>query len=240
MEVTMNNEFMNALLEAQKELMHVPETGTNPHFGSSYATLEGTWEYVKPAFNGRGIYIQQVAHPRDDGVAVETVFHGYGSSLSGGEVFVKAQKQDPQGFGSALTYARRYSLSLACGVGGDDDDDGNRAMDNHNRQTKGAPATKKVKATTNSLGDKKPLPAPSLDPLKYTVMTGGSVVCEFDSATKFYGYCRQYISNPDNVAHVAMYKDTKESILSAVSNSEGETKEGLEEISRNFLKAGEA
>ena len=36
-------------------------------------------------------------------------------------------KRTAQGFGSALTYARRYSLSLACGIGSEEDDDGNQA-----------------------------------------------------------------------------------------------------------------
>jgi hypothetical protein len=54
---------------------------------------------------------------------VETLFvHVSGETLSGGILHVPAAKQDPQGYGSALTYARRYSLMAACGIAPEDDD----------------------------------------------------------------------------------------------------------------------
>ena len=60
-------------------------------------------------------------------VIVETVFvHESGETFSGGKLHVPASKQDPQGYGSALTYARRYSLMAACGIA-PEDDDGNMA-----------------------------------------------------------------------------------------------------------------
>ena len=71
--------FIAMMLKAQKALQHVPEDGVNPHFSSKYATLEATWDYVKPVFNNHGILIQQVSHQRDDGVGVETIFHGWGA-----------------------------------------------------------------------------------------------------------------------------------------------------------------
>jgi hypothetical protein len=58
---------------------------------------------------------------------VETVFvHESGEMLECGKLHVPAAKQDPQGYGSALTYARRYSLMAACGIA-PEDDDGNAA-----------------------------------------------------------------------------------------------------------------
>jgi hypothetical protein len=60
-------------------------------------------------------------------VIVETVFvHESGETFSAGKLHVPAAKQDPQGYGSALTYARRYSLMAACGIA-PEDDDGNAA-----------------------------------------------------------------------------------------------------------------
>ena len=56
-----------------------------------------------------------------------TVFlHTSGETLSSGPLHVPASKNDPQGYGSALTYARRYSLMAACGIA-PEDDDGNAA-----------------------------------------------------------------------------------------------------------------
>ena len=58
---------------------------------------------------------------------METVFiHESGEMLECGKLHVPASKQDPQGYGSALTYARRYSLMAACGIA-PEDDDGNAA-----------------------------------------------------------------------------------------------------------------
>jgi len=54
---------------------------------------------------------------------VETVFiHESGEMMECGKLHVPAAKQDPQGYGSALTYARRYSLMAACGIAPEDDD----------------------------------------------------------------------------------------------------------------------
>jgi len=58
---------------------------------------------------------------------VTTVFlHESGETWESGPLHVPAAKQDPQGYGSALTYARRYSLMAACGIA-PEDDDGNAA-----------------------------------------------------------------------------------------------------------------
>jgi hypothetical protein len=58
---------------------------------------------------------------------VETVFvHESGEMLECGIVHFPATKKDPQGYASALTYGRRYSLMAACGIA-PEDDDGNMA-----------------------------------------------------------------------------------------------------------------
>jgi len=60
-------------------------------------------------------------------VTIETILiHTSGETLSGGLLHVPASKNDPQGYGSALTYARRYSLMATCGIAAEDDD-GNAA-----------------------------------------------------------------------------------------------------------------
>jgi hypothetical protein len=80
----------------------------------------------------------------DNGVTVETVFvHESGEMLECGKLHVPASKNDPQGYGSALTYARRYSLMAACGIA-PEDDDGNAGS---------KPAPKVTDATVNALLD---------------------------------------------------------------------------------------
>jgi len=116
-----------ALVKAQKEFGPALKTNTNPHFKSKYADLSACVEAVIDALNNHGIALIQQTHDDDTGVTVETMFlHESGESLTSGKLHVPASKQDPQGYGSALTYARRYSLMAACGIA-PEDDDGNAA-----------------------------------------------------------------------------------------------------------------
>ena len=116
-----------ALVKAQKAFGPALKDKTNPAFRSKYADLGACIEAVIDALNAAGIALIQRQHPHDGGVCVETVFlHESGESYSAGMLTVPAAKQDPQGYGSALTYARRYSLMAACGIA-PEDDDGNAA-----------------------------------------------------------------------------------------------------------------
>lgn len=117
-----------ALVQAQKAFGPALKTNTNPHFKSKYADLSACVEAVIDALHANGIALIQRNVPTDSGVCIETVFvHESGEMLSSGPLHVPAAKQDPQGYGSALTYARRYSLMAACGIA-PEDDDGNAAV----------------------------------------------------------------------------------------------------------------
>jgi hypothetical protein len=112
-----------AFVKAQLAFAPALKSSTNPHFRSRYADLAACVEAVIDALNASGIAMIQRTHDSDNGVAVETLFmHESGESISGGIFHVPAAKQDPQGYGSALTYARRYSLMAACGIAPEDDD----------------------------------------------------------------------------------------------------------------------
>ena len=116
-----------ALVKAQKEFGPALKTSTNPHFRSRYADLSACIEAVIDALNSNGIYLMQLTDEHDGGVKVSTTFiHESGEQLSGGTLFMPASKHDAQGFGSALSYARRYSLMAACGIA-PEEDDGNHA-----------------------------------------------------------------------------------------------------------------
>ena len=120
----------SAFVKAQKSFAPALKTNTNPHFKSRYVGLDGCIEAVIDALNSNGIALLQPTHLDDTGVTVETLFiHESGETMSGGKLHVPAAKQDPQGYGSALTYARRYSLMSACGIA-PEDDDGNAASRN--------------------------------------------------------------------------------------------------------------
>jgi hypothetical protein len=120
-------EIAIAFIKAKKSFAPALKSSTNPHFKSRYADLAACLEAVDDSFLANGIVMYQETFLDDSGVTVETVLlHESGESLRGGKLHVPAAKQDPQGYGSALSYARRYSLMAACGIA-PEDDDGNSA-----------------------------------------------------------------------------------------------------------------
>jgi hypothetical protein len=109
----------------------------NPHFKSKYADIGSVIDAIKPILAKHDLAFTQHPQPSEQGVIVETVLHhATGETLSMGTLYVPANKQDAQGFGSALTYARRYALMTAFGVPAEDDD-GNAAASASARPTTG-------------------------------------------------------------------------------------------------------
>lgn len=122
-----HNHLAAAFVRAQKGFAPALKSSLNPHFKSKYVDLAGCVEAVIDALNANGIALMQHTSESESGVIVETVFlHESGETLTCGKLHVPASKQDAQGYGSALTYARRYSLMAACGIA-PEDDDGNAA-----------------------------------------------------------------------------------------------------------------
>ena len=127
-----------ALVKAQRAFGPALKDKTNPAFRSKYADLGACLDAVMDALNENGIALMQKNHPHDGGVCIETIFvHESGEQLSAGLLPVPATKQDAQGYGSAMTYARRYSVMAACGIA-PEDDDGNAAS-NQRKPTGMAP-----------------------------------------------------------------------------------------------------
>lgn len=107
-----------ALAAAQGKLRKAVKDSTNPHFRSRYADLESVIEAMREPFASEGLsVVQSVA----DGMLMTTIFHSSGESISS-TVPLFIPKQDMQGVGSAITYARRYGLAAACGISQTDDD----------------------------------------------------------------------------------------------------------------------
>jgi hypothetical protein len=116
-------EIYSALVKAQKNFGPALKSSTNPHFRSKYADLSACIEAVVGSLNDNGVMLMQVTHEVENGVMIETLFlHESGEQMSAGKLFMPATKFDAQGFGSALSYARRYSLMAACGIAPEDDD----------------------------------------------------------------------------------------------------------------------
>jgi hypothetical protein len=116
-----------ALLAAQRAITFASKDATNPAFKSRYADLPSVIDAVKPALNAAGITFLQTFSPSEHGsLALTTrLLHESGEWIED-TATMPMLKVDPQGYGSAATYARRYSLAAITGLY-QDDDDGNAA-----------------------------------------------------------------------------------------------------------------
>jgi hypothetical protein len=132
-----------ALAKAQAKLEHASKDRNNPHFKSKYADLPGVVDTIKPVLAANDLAIVQGFVPSEQGVTIETrIVHKSGEWIQDEGLFVPADRNNAQGFGSACTYGRRYALMALVGVAPDDDDDGNAAS----APAKKTPARKTAKA----------------------------------------------------------------------------------------------
>lgn len=116
-----------ALLTAQRAITFAVKDSKNPQFKSTYADLSSVIDAAKPALNAAGICFVQMPAPGEPGTLALTtrLIHESGEWIESTAV-CPLQKHDPQGYGSAITYLKRYSLASAVGLY-QDDDDGNAA-----------------------------------------------------------------------------------------------------------------
>jgi hypothetical protein len=114
-----------ALLKVQSKLRGVQKDAVNPHFKNRYASLESVIDTIRPVLQECGIvFIQAPGIASADGVMhVQThLVHAETGEAVTSEIGVPLAKRDPQGAGSAITYACRYSLMAMLGLPPVDDD----------------------------------------------------------------------------------------------------------------------
>lgn len=112
-----------ALLSAQKEMSNATKDAKNPYFKSKYADLNSIREAAQPVLNKNGITVLQPMVQKDGKTYVRTVLlHESGEFISGDTEVVCAKANDPQAYGSGVTYARRYGLQSLVSLGAEDDD----------------------------------------------------------------------------------------------------------------------
>jgi len=149
-------ELNKALAKCQGEIIPASKDSDNPFFKSKYADLSAILEAVRKPLQNNGLSITQTTkYENQIIILITTLRHESGEEVSG-EYPVIPLKQDPQGFGSALTYARRYALQSILMVAAEDDDDGNAAS-----QTK--PPVKKPANTQPPPANTQP-PPPNTQP----------------------------------------------------------------------------
>ena len=133
----------SALAAAQSNMSKALKQANNPHFKRKYADLGSVMDACLPALNEVGIAVIQPAGEDETGRYVETVFiHGESGEKLSCRVPLIVGKNDMQGYGSAVTYARRYGLMAMAGIA-PEDDDGHAASQSapQQQQRKAAPET---------------------------------------------------------------------------------------------------
>lgn len=117
-----------ALSAAQAQMGKALKQSNNPHFRSKYADLGNVMDACMPALNANGIAVFQPVGRDEHGMFLKTILRHADSEtwLEDGGMPLIVNKNDMQGLGSALTYARRYGLMSMVGIA-PEDDDGNAA-----------------------------------------------------------------------------------------------------------------
>lgn len=134
-------ELFEGFAKFRAQVKQPVKAADNPYFNSKYVTLEGVMQSIDTALPGTGLAYCQLVENCQDGVSVSTLItHSSGEWMMVGPLTLAPVKRNPQGYGSAITYAKRYQLASVFGISGDVDDDGNAGtfgggnMDNQQNQ----------------------------------------------------------------------------------------------------------
>ncbi|WP_022662648.1 ERF family protein [Paucidesulfovibrio longus] len=119
-----------AMLQVQQALPHAQKDRENPFTKSRYATLNSVMDTCREALLVQGVWVAQYPVPAETGHLglVTKLVHAESGEWQSSMMVMPLPKADPQGYGSALTYARRYALSTLVGLVTEQDDDAQGAM----------------------------------------------------------------------------------------------------------------
>lgn len=121
------NELFAALSKAQANLRPAQFNKVNPHFKSKYADMTAVLDAVRKPLADHGLAITQTTEVKEGAfVLVTRLGHSSGQWIAGEYPLPHGGR--PHEVGSAISYAKRYSLSAIVGVSADDDDDANAAQ----------------------------------------------------------------------------------------------------------------
>ena len=155
-----------ALAKAQANMGKALKQANNPHFRSKYADLGNVMDACLPALNEAGIALIQPTGEDEHGRFVETILiHGESGESLTCRVPLIVSKNDMQGYGSAVTYARRYGLMAMAGIA-PEDDDGNAAAKAPPKQEQRQQKPQKTDAEAIERAKEYLAEADSLDDLK--------------------------------------------------------------------------
>lgn len=117
-----------ALVKFNTEVETIAKDAKNPHFKNNYATLDNIVEVIRPLLAKQGVIVMQIPGGDGENVIMKTMLlHESGEYMESEALIMRPAKNDPQGVGSCITYARRYSLCSMLSLSTGEDDDGNHA-----------------------------------------------------------------------------------------------------------------
>lgn len=129
-------ELTKGLAKFHSQLKQPKLNSENPFFHKNYLDLTGLQSAVDEAMKGTGLsYIQLVAGSNGQPTVRTVILHESGEYISSDTLQLRPDKTNPQGQGSAITYAKRYQLGAMFGISGEADDDGEAAT-NHQAQSR--------------------------------------------------------------------------------------------------------
>lgn len=115
-------ELAKALALAQAEMEGAEKGALNPHFGKKYADLTSVWDACRVPLSKHGLSVIQQPVTGDEGIGVVTTLLHQSGQWMRSTLWMKPERPGPQAAGSAITYARRFSLAAFVGVCPEDDD----------------------------------------------------------------------------------------------------------------------
>ncbi|MBT0903771.1 ERF family protein [Streptococcus infantarius subsp. infantarius] len=150
------SELAKAFAKTQQEMKQPLKNAENPFFNSTYVPLENVAQSITDVATKNGLSYSQEPTVIDGVVSVTTlVMHSSGEWIEYEPLRLKPDKNNIQGCGSAITYAKRYALSAIFGITSDKDDDGNGAVNYeqvNNQRSQKRPAQKsELSAKANKL-----------------------------------------------------------------------------------------
>lgn len=120
-----------ALAKFQGGMATVKAKAENTYFSSKYADIADLIEAYRKPLSEQGLSLTQF--PSGKNQIVNLLMHESGEFLE--DIFeITPTKNDPQSLGSAITYGRRYSMGAILGIATEEDDDGNKASGNVNKE----------------------------------------------------------------------------------------------------------
>jgi hypothetical protein len=201
------NELAAALSKAQAEFSAVPKDSVNPFFKSTYAALPDVVRTATPVLTKYGLAVSQFIDCTDDGhdLLKTYLLHSSGQYITH-SMRLYLVKDDPQGQGSAVTYARRYSYMAALGLVADNDDDGNSASAPRQQQQapRQAPAPQRAPQSTTApspatVGEKSKVSAGDLLYFQYAEELNQQLPTPKEALTDLVGKMAQYPMTPKQI-----------------------------------------